>query len=479
MRKPEIVLGIVGAMFLAVGATAVTGGRTISRQGSYLQSGTGAVLQTIEDGFRMRGINVKEFGAVGDGVADDTAAIQAAITNAKNANGGTVYFPAGTYRCASQLTIATATGVRLLGEGGSTQTVGGSTLLYVGTATPFINISGPSAVASIERMNVAYSSASFTGTLVAVAAGGFYLLESGLLGRGSSSAQYLLTLNASTDTQIQNSYFDFAATAILGQSIDGVSWANAMRVHGNRFGGGITANSIRNAGQGWDISGNDFEAGTSTFTSAILQDTTAPGIGISIRGNWFGDVVGIATLNWIQVTGQGYHISANYINCGNVGTAIRAVGTTSGLTVEGNQLRSCPTALDVGASLVSELLYAGNDFTGTTTRLAGTVGGHGLVQSAAGTIALDVWSAGAVQMRLLDGGGTSFSNTLTSGTYTAANGISVTGGDMTLRSMTFASLLASANGTIVYCSDCTATATCAGAGTGALAKRINAAWVCN
>jgi hypothetical protein len=41
--------------------------------------------------------NVKDFGAVGDGVANDTAAIQAAVDATSAAGGGTVYFPAGTY----------------------------------------------------------------------------------------------------------------------------------------------------------------------------------------------------------------------------------------------------------------------------------------------------------------------------------------------------------------------------------------------
>ncbi|MFZ5662471.1 MAG: right-handed parallel beta-helix repeat-containing protein [Pseudomonadota bacterium] len=48
---------------------------------------------------RMRGLtrlNVRNYGALGNGTSDDTAAIQAAI-NALPSDGGTVYIPAGTY----------------------------------------------------------------------------------------------------------------------------------------------------------------------------------------------------------------------------------------------------------------------------------------------------------------------------------------------------------------------------------------------
>lgn len=55
-------------------------------------------------------VSVKDFGAVGDGVADDTAAIQAAINYAAttaNASAGTssVLFPAGSYKTTSGLTV--------------------------------------------------------------------------------------------------------------------------------------------------------------------------------------------------------------------------------------------------------------------------------------------------------------------------------------------------------------------------------------
>ena len=42
-------------------------------------------------------IDVSNFGAVGDGLTDDTQAIQNAINSASAAGGGVVYFPGGTY----------------------------------------------------------------------------------------------------------------------------------------------------------------------------------------------------------------------------------------------------------------------------------------------------------------------------------------------------------------------------------------------
>lgn len=48
-------------------------------------------------------VNVKDFGAIGDGVTDDSSAIVSAL--AAVASGGTVYFPAGTYYISSNINI--------------------------------------------------------------------------------------------------------------------------------------------------------------------------------------------------------------------------------------------------------------------------------------------------------------------------------------------------------------------------------------
>lgn len=74
-------------------------------------------------------ISVKDFGAVGDGVTDDTTAIQAAIS-AVSTNGGIVNFPAGSYKITSTIRISN-NHIYLVGEGG---TVDGN-VVYVGGMT--------------------------------------------------------------------------------------------------------------------------------------------------------------------------------------------------------------------------------------------------------------------------------------------------------------------------------------------------------
>jgi parallel beta-helix repeat protein len=78
---------------------------------SYSPEGAGAVPTTVQTKLR-ESVSVKDFGAVGDGIADDTAAIQSAI-NAVGVSGGTLLLNNGTYNVRA-LTIPS--NVTFLGE---------------------------------------------------------------------------------------------------------------------------------------------------------------------------------------------------------------------------------------------------------------------------------------------------------------------------------------------------------------------------
>jgi hypothetical protein len=94
------------AVYSAQSETALIGSDSVT----FLQAGSGAVTRTAQSKMR-ESVSVKDFGAVGDGVTDDTVAIQAAM----NVGAREIRFPAGTYKITAKITW---TGARdLVGDG--------------------------------------------------------------------------------------------------------------------------------------------------------------------------------------------------------------------------------------------------------------------------------------------------------------------------------------------------------------------------
>jgi hypothetical protein len=78
-------------------------------------AGTNAVARSAQDKMRDS-VSVKDFGAVGNGIADDTLAIQNAINSFSTVGSGSLYFPAGTYLVTNEIVINDIP-VKLFGDG--------------------------------------------------------------------------------------------------------------------------------------------------------------------------------------------------------------------------------------------------------------------------------------------------------------------------------------------------------------------------
>ena len=138
--------------FATLAQLAASGGSNLI---GFLQAGTGAVATTVQAKLR-ESVSVKDFGATGDGVTDDRAAFQAAVTAVIAAGRGTVYVPEGTYLInGTTSSDSTLNGVlfpwdanydlrpyvRIVGDGGVTIKAGSNSMAVFRVSTTFVEIS--------------------------------------------------------------------------------------------------------------------------------------------------------------------------------------------------------------------------------------------------------------------------------------------------------------------------------------------------
>jgi len=148
-------------------------------------------------------INVKSYGAVGDGTTNDTTAINAAITAA--GTNGTIFFPKGTYLVTSVLQMLT--GQCFLGEGGSMQ---GTSTIQKGGNGDLINMVGR---CRLENLNLDSVGGTYTGRGIFVSTGLSQVINNV---RSANNVTYALEYEATSGagTFVTNFVADMVAASV-------------------------------------------------------------------------------------------------------------------------------------------------------------------------------------------------------------------------------------------------------------------------
>ena len=197
-------------------------------------------------------VSVKDFGAVGDGVANDAAAFVAAIAAAKN-----VYVPAGTYEIGSNISVTTP--VRIYGDGPGA-TVIERNYSPVSDAQGVFAFSGGGTICSISGMTIRSKVGQTGGCLVSIVSGaadtlGLYRFDwVDFTTTGTSTHQYTFYTDgtAKTSAPIGIRGLDFTACSIFGGGISSLLVKGVLKfsfVGGGCYtAGGVAGSNVRISG---------------------------------------------------------------------------------------------------------------------------------------------------------------------------------------------------------------------------------------
>ena len=339
---------VAGDQFLISSSANINPQTIPSSTVTYSQGNINAITRTVTSKLQ-EAVSVKDFGAYGDGVHDDTAAIKSAMTAAGS---GALYFPIGTYLCMGQLGSAACS---FIGENR-----GNTVITYSGTAAPFITFGS----AKYSGITFQYSNSGLTGDFtVSTVASEFSNCYFGSVGSITTAAS-CLDINGSTGIKADHCWFTNAQIGIQGQKSG--SFATVVNLNGCTFGGYVTS-AIADGGQGWTISGCAFEPNTS---GQVIALTTTAGLqweGLSITGSWFGDVTSSIAVAMLQLAVVGANITGNYFAGANAShTVLQFVGTSQGVNFVGNSVNSFLFMIYIGAETTTDIVSLGNYIAGVT-----------------------------------------------------------------------------------------------------------------
>lgn len=291
-------------------------------------------------------VNVKNFGAVGNGVADDTAAIQSAINN--TSPWGTIFIPEGVYRVTSTITLPASSGLN------------GLKIAGIGNGTVIKPASGVTTVFDALGDFASFDSLQIDGSLTSGAIG--------IVFRGDNNNNYVSVTNC------------FFGTISIGIQLRTDSWTVARC----QFTNATTAIDCAN----WAMNGSCYDNYTLGGTTSIRlrTDTGAASPqqpeGVRIFSNCFLNTATGARAIDIR-SGLEVSIFNNIIDqTGSAGFAIYAQPdsgqTISHLKIRDNWLKAGPTASGYGVWVsmgsgnnANNVFLEGNTITSTTVASTG------------------------------------------------------------------------------------------------------------
>jgi len=305
-------------------------------------------------------MNVLDFGAEGDGVTDDTAAVQAAITAMGSASGH-LFFPPGDY-IMSPLTLSMKANLTLSGQASMVDGIytnssgaAASRILFSGVTTgSCITVDGGYGFGARDLAIVA-TNASFTGRLLdmrqvaAATVTGLVTLERCFIG-GNSASRYGIgvDLDKNVISQISRCTITDFQYGVQGLATAG-SFSNAVTIEDTLFQNNRTAH-IHNPGESWLLKNNTYEALSNGQAGSILQDSGFTCEALTVEGGWLGDVTSVTPSIHFNFLGTAYGVAIHGVFLGGTTNATGAYFTAgSGISISGNSFHGLGTAVSASA----------------------------------------------------------------------------------------------------------------------------------
>lgn len=290
-----------------------------------------------EDFTNIVGVSVLNHGAMGDGITNDTLAIQAALDDAANSI-GVVVVPQGVYLFDSTLTIPA--GVQMVGPGTPPSDVSvGAMLVYTGGSG--VAVQGGGTRWGMSNLALLYNDAAFTGTLLSCSGGtgvdsrAFATFDNVWFGASPTyqavySPNVLVDLHAAQNVTFNGCMFYGGKTLVRG--IDDANalnpWSKIVEFNQCTF-NRYNNEAVLNAGESWLFSSCVFEPTQDKYGRALRQ--TVAGVGVTFLSPWLGDNTESAA--WIDWLGRGLNIigARSYV----IGSLVRLSGVQADASIIG------------------------------------------------------------------------------------------------------------------------------------------------